>query len=77
MYHVTHCAIQVHDAKPLVDNKPPLANTHVRVNQKKLQMMAEIKARIERGNCALVEKMAQIMSSKGQIDHINNYQHRR
>ena len=61
----------------MIDNKPPQTYMHLHLNLKKLQMEEERNGVVERDNRLLLDKMARIMRTKGSVDNVNNYQHRR
>ena len=69
--------MQVKNAKPMIDTKPPETYMHLHLKLKKLQMEEERQATVERDNRILLEKMAHIMRTKGRVDNRNNYQQRR
>ena len=69
--------VQVKEAQPMVDTKAPQTYVHLHLKLKKLQLEEERLATIERDNRILLEKMSQIMRTKGRVDHRNNYVHRR
>lgn len=60
----------------MVDTKAPTTYVHLHLKLKKLQLEEERLATIERDNRILLEKMSQIMRTKGRVDHRNNYIHR-
>jgi len=69
--------LQVKNAKPMIDNKPPETYMHLHLKLKKLQMEEERQATVERDNRILLEKMAHIMRTRGRVDNRNNYKQRR
>ena len=69
--------MQVKDAKPIVDTKPPKTYMHLHLKLKKIQMEEERQAIVDRDNRILLEKMAHTMKTKGLVDNRNDYKHRR
>lgn len=69
--------MQVKDAKPIVDTKPPKTYMHLHLKLKKIQMEEERQAIADRDNRILLEKMAHTMKTKGLVDNRNDYKHRR
>ncbi|XP_066557824.1 sperm axonemal maintenance protein CFAP97D1 isoform X2 [Amia ocellicauda] len=63
-------------ARPMVDTKGFQKPAHLQLNMKKLQLQEERLATIERDNLILSTKLSDIMRSKGQVDHRNNYPER-
>lgn len=61
----------------MIDNKPPETYMHLHLKLKKMQMEEERRATVQRDNRILLEKMAHIMTTKGRMDNINDYKHRR
>lgn len=61
----------------MVDDKPPRCHNHTRIKLKKQQVEEERQAIIQKDNKILLEKMAQIMSTKGRLDNRNEYQKKR
>ena len=61
----------------MIDNKPPKTYMHLHLKLKKIQVEEERQAIVDRDNRVLLEKMAQIMKKKGQVDNRNDYKHRR
>ncbi|XP_046854134.1 uncharacterized protein DDB_G0286299-like [Xenia sp. Carnegie-2017] len=64
---------KVATSKAVVDNKPPKTYMHLHLKLKKLQIEEERLATIERDNRILLEKMSQIMRTKGRVDNWNDY----
>lgn len=64
---------KVASAKPKVDSRPPRTYMHLHLKLKKLQVEEERLATVERDNRILLEKMSQIMRTKGRVDNWNNY----
>ncbi|XP_061077221.1 uncharacterized protein CFAP97D2 [Conger conger] len=64
---------KVKAAQPMVDTKGIQTPAHVQLNLKKLQSEEEKLAIIDRDNHLLASKLADIMRSKGRVDHRNNY----
>ncbi|XP_036391448.1 uncharacterized protein si:ch211-284k5.2 [Megalops cyprinoides] len=67
---------KVKSAKPIVDTKGISTPAHVQLKLKKLQLEEERLAIIERDNHLLSSKLAEIMRSKGLVDHRNDYPER-
>ncbi|KAL2094049.1 hypothetical protein ACEWY4_011361 [Coilia grayii] len=63
---------KVKNAKPVVDTKGIETPSHVQLKLKKLQLQEEKLAIIERDNHLLSSRLANIMLSKGLIDHRNH-----
>ena len=61
----------------MIDNGPPETYMHLHLKLKKMQMEEERLAMVQRDNRILLEKMAHIMTTKGRMDNINDYKHRR
>ncbi|XP_056404671.1 sperm axonemal maintenance protein CFAP97D1 isoform X2 [Hyla sarda] len=59
-------------AKPEIDNKPPRIFLHPHVQLRKIQMEQERLAVIEKDNRRLMEKIAHIMRTGGEVDNWNN-----
>lgn len=57
----------------MVDTKPPRTYVHLHLKLKKLQLEEERLATIERDNRILLEKMSEIMRTKGRVDNHNDY----
>ena len=74
-----HCIYicKVRNAKAITDTKPPKTYMHLHLNLKKIQMEEERQAIIDRDNRILLEKMANIMKTNGQVDNRNEYKQRR
>lgn len=66
---------KVHASKPAIDNKPPKQYMHIHVKLKKVQQEEERLQAIEKGNRALLERMARIMKTRGAVDNVNEYEH--
>ncbi|PIK46532.1 hypothetical protein BSL78_16596 [Apostichopus japonicus] len=64
---------KVREAKSVVDTKPPTTYVHLHLKLKKLQLEEERLATVERDNRILLEKMSQIMRTKGRVDNHNDY----
>ena len=64
-------------AKPVLDNKPPQTYMHLHLKLKKLQVEEERLATIERDNRILLEKMYNIMRTRGRVDNTNDYEQKR
>ncbi|KAJ8417172.1 hypothetical protein AAFF_G00283990 [Aldrovandia affinis] len=64
---------KVKTARPMVDTKGIQTPAHIQLKLKKLQVWEERLATIERDNHLLSSKLADIMRSKGLVDHSNNY----
>ncbi|KAM9495176.1 uncharacterized protein CFAP97D2 [Clarias gariepinus] len=64
---------KVREAQPIVDTKGIRTPTHIQVKLKKAQIQEERQAVIDRDNCLLASKLADIQHSKGRIDHRNFY----
>ena len=77
IYEVVSLPLQVRNARPMIDNKPPQTYMHLHLNLKKLQMEEERRGMVERDNGILLDKMARIMRTKGRVDNVNNYEQRR
>ncbi|KAM9296663.1 sperm axonemal maintenance protein CFAP97D1 [Gastrophryne carolinensis] len=70
-YHY-HCHMaRVKSAKAEIDNKPPKIYLHHQLQLKKIQMEQERIAVTERENQILMEKIACIMRTKGDVDNWN------
>ncbi|KAJ8344405.1 hypothetical protein SKAU_G00317340 [Synaphobranchus kaupii] len=67
---------KVKAARPMVNTKGIQTPAHVQLNLKKLQSEGERLAIIDRDNHLLSSKLADIMTSKGQVDHRNDYPER-
>ncbi|XP_072033412.1 sperm axonemal maintenance protein CFAP97D1-like [Amphiura filiformis] len=65
---------KVRNAKCIIDDRPPQTYMHVHLKLKKLQMEEERLATIERDNRILLEKMCYIMTTRGRVDHTNDYE---
>ncbi|XP_033627284.1 uncharacterized protein LOC117290138 [Asterias rubens] len=65
---------KVRNAKPVLDNKPPQTYMHLHLKLKKLQVEEERLATIERDNRILLEKMYNIMRTRGRVDNTNDYE---
>ncbi|OAF70917.1 hypothetical protein A3Q56_01346 [Intoshia linei] len=57
--------------RPVVDTKAPDTFMHLHLKLKKIQMEAERLAEVERDNHLLLNKMTQIMQTKGRVDNVN------
>ncbi|XP_029991469.1 uncharacterized protein si:ch211-284k5.2 [Sphaeramia orbicularis] len=64
---------KVTSALPVVDNKGTRTPTHVQLKLKKLQLQDERLSVIDRDNRLLASKLANIVCSKGLVDHKNHY----
>jgi len=67
---------RVKSAKPIVDTKPPQTYIHMHLKLKKLQLEEERMSTIERDNRLLLEKMSQIIRTKGRVDNRNYYKYK-
>ncbi|XP_035250887.1 uncharacterized protein CFAP97D1 [Anguilla anguilla] len=67
---------KVKTAQPMVDTKGIQTPAHIQLNLKKLQSEEERLAIIDRDNHLLSSKLADIMRSKGRVDHRNDYPER-
>uniref|UniRef100_A0A672YKI5 Si:ch211-284k5.2 n=1 Tax=Sphaeramia orbicularis TaxID=375764 RepID=A0A672YKI5_9TELE len=63
---------KVTSALPVVDNKGTRTPTHVQLKLKKLQLQDERLSVIDRDNRLLASKLANIVCSKGLVDHKNH-----
>ena len=70
-------ALQVRNAKPMIDTQPPKTYMHLHLKLKKMQMEEERLATVQRDNRILLEKMAHIMTTNARMDNRNDYKHRR
>ncbi|XP_075436245.1 sperm axonemal maintenance protein CFAP97D1 isoform X2 [Ascaphus truei] len=59
-------------AKAQIDNKPPRTFLHNHVQVKKIQLQQDRLAYIEKDNKLMLERIAQIMRSKGLVDNWND-----
>ncbi|XP_037622362.1 uncharacterized protein CFAP97D1 [Sebastes umbrosus] len=64
---------KVCSALPVVDNKGARTPAHVQLKLKKLQLQDERLSIIDRDNRLLASKLANIVCSKGLVDHQNQY----
>ncbi|XP_054476502.1 uncharacterized protein CFAP97D2 [Anoplopoma fimbria] len=64
---------KVSSALPVVDNKGMRTPAHVQLKLKKLQLQDERLSVIDRDNRLLASKLADIVCSKGLVDHRNQY----
>ncbi|XP_049929816.1 uncharacterized protein CFAP97D2 [Epinephelus moara] len=64
---------KVYSALPVVDNKGMRTPAHVHLKLKKLQLQDERLSIIDRDNRLLASKLANIVCSKGLVDHHNQY----
>ncbi|XP_068595034.1 uncharacterized protein CFAP97D2 [Brachionichthys hirsutus] len=64
---------KVMSALPVVDNRGMKTPPHIQLKLKKLQQQGERLATIDRDNRLLASKLADIMTSKGLVDHRNQY----
>uniref|UniRef100_A0AAY4E7K6 Uncharacterized protein n=1 Tax=Denticeps clupeoides TaxID=299321 RepID=A0AAY4E7K6_9TELE len=67
---------KVKNARPVVDTKGAQTPAHVQLKLKKLQLEDEKLAIVERDNQLLASKLADIVRSKGMVDHRNDYPER-
>jgi len=67
---------RVRSAKAMVDTKAPQTYVHMHLKLKKLQLEEERMSTIERDNRLLLEKMSQIIRTKGRVDNRNYYQYK-
>ncbi|XP_051236865.1 uncharacterized protein si:ch211-284k5.2 [Dicentrarchus labrax] len=64
---------KVSSALPVVDNKGMRTPAHVQLKLKKLQLQDERLSIIDRDNRLLASRLADIVCSKGVVDHRNQY----
>ncbi|XP_036963283.1 uncharacterized protein CFAP97D2 [Acanthopagrus latus] len=64
---------KVSSTLPVVDNKGTRTPAHVQLKLKKLQLQDERLSIIDRDNRLLASKLADIVCSKGLVDHRNQY----
>ncbi|XP_044049574.1 uncharacterized protein CFAP97D2 isoform X1 [Siniperca chuatsi] len=64
---------KVSSALPVVDNKGTRTPAHVQLKLKKLQLQDERLSTIDRDNRLLASRLADIVCSKGLVDHRNQY----
>ncbi|KAI3371129.1 hypothetical protein L3Q82_023528, partial [Scortum barcoo] len=64
---------KVSSALPVVDNKGTRTPAHVQLKLKKLQLQDERLSIIDRDNRLLASRLADIVCSKGLVDHRNRY----
>ncbi|XP_068170059.1 sperm axonemal maintenance protein CFAP97D1 [Antennarius striatus] len=64
---------KVTSALPVVDTRGMRTPAHVQLKLKKLQLQNEWRSTIDRDNHLLASKLANIMTSKGLVDHRNQY----
>ncbi|KAM9376234.1 sperm axonemal maintenance protein CFAP97D1 [Pholidichthys leucotaenia] len=64
---------KVTSALPVVDTKGFRTPAHIQLKLKKLQLQDERLSSIDRDNRLLASKLDNIISSKGQVDHRNQY----
>ncbi|XP_075994139.1 uncharacterized protein CFAP97D2 [Genypterus blacodes] len=64
---------KVTSALPAVDTKGVRTPTHIHLKLKKLQLQDERLSIIDRDNRLLASKLADIVCSKGRVDHSNQY----
>uniref|UniRef100_A0A3Q3JTK8 Uncharacterized protein n=1 Tax=Monopterus albus TaxID=43700 RepID=A0A3Q3JTK8_MONAL len=62
-----------HSALPVVDTKGMRTPAHIQLKLKKLQLQDEQLSTINRNNRLLASKLADIVCSKGLVDHWNQY----
>ncbi|XP_053741932.1 uncharacterized protein si:ch211-284k5.2 [Synchiropus splendidus] len=68
-----HHRSKVCTALPVVNTKGPKTPTHIQLNLKKHQLHNERLSIIDRDNRLLASKLADIVGSKGLVDHQNQY----
>ncbi|XP_029009786.1 uncharacterized protein CFAP97D2 [Betta splendens] len=68
-----HHRRKVSSALPVVDTKGTRTPAHVQLKLKKLQLQDERLSIIDRDNRLLASKLADIVGSKGLVDHWNQY----
>lgn len=61
----------------MVDTKAPQTYVHMHLKLKKLQIEEERMSTIERDNRLLLEKMSQIIRTRGRVDNKNYYSYKR
>ncbi|GAA6229545.1 uncharacterized protein CFAP97D2-like, partial [Lates japonicus] len=64
---------KVNSALPVVDNKGARTPAHVQLKLKKLQLQDERLSIIDRDNRLLASRLANIVCSRGLVDHHNQY----
>jgi len=62
--------------KSMVDTKAPQTYVHMHLKLKKLQLEEERMSTIERDNRLLLEKMSQIIRTRGRVDNRNYYSYK-
>lgn len=67
---------KIHEARPMVDTRPPQTYMHLHLKLKKLQLEEERLSTVERDNRILLEKMSHIMRTKGRVNNKNNYEYK-
>lgn len=67
---------RVRTIKPVVDTRAPQTYVHMHLKLKKLQLEEERMSTIERDNRLLLEKMSQIIRTRGRVDNRNYYQYK-
>lgn len=65
---------KVNQAAAVIDNKAPNTYSHLHLKLKKLQNEEERLAMVERDNKILLEKMSNIMRTRGRVDNRNDYE---
>ena len=68
---------QLKSVKSMVDTKAPQTYVHMHLKLKKLQLEEERMSTIERDNRLLLEKMSQIIRTRGRVDNRNYYSYKR
>ncbi|KAL3044349.1 hypothetical protein OYC64_012776 [Pagothenia borchgrevinki] len=64
---------KVNSSLPVVDNKGVKTPAHIQLKLKKLQLQDERLSVVDRDNRLLASKLADIVCSKGLVDHQNQY----
>ncbi|XP_029288972.1 uncharacterized protein si:ch211-284k5.2 [Cottoperca gobio] len=67
-----HHRRKVSSTLPVVDNKGVRTPAHIQLKLKKVQLQDERLSIIDRDNCLLATKLADIVCSKGLVDHRNH-----
>ncbi|KAM3870222.1 uncharacterized protein CFAP97D2 [Diretmus argenteus] len=67
---------KVSSAQPLVDTRGMKTPAHIQLKLKKLQLQDERLSIVDRDNRLLASKLADIVRSKGLVDHRNQYHQR-
>ncbi|XP_041128455.1 sperm axonemal maintenance protein CFAP97D1-like [Polyodon spathula] len=67
---------KVKSAKPMVNTTTPQTYGHLHLKMKKLKLEEERLSTIERDNSMLLEKMSNIMRTRGRIDNKNDYENK-